>query len=58
MSQTAVHHSLSKLIELQGTVSWSEVSHPIQVLVDSGADDNFIDAEFVSQTSISSEPLT
>lgn len=49
--------SSSKRIQLKGTVSFNTMSLPILALVDSGADDNFIDSEFVSQAKIPTELL-
>lgn len=57
MSHTTDASSPSRRLQLKGTVSWSQVSFPLQVLVDSGADDNFIDSGFVSRYNIPSEPL-
>ncbi|KAJ0066591.1 hypothetical protein NL108_015344 [Boleophthalmus pectinirostris] len=47
----------SKRIQLKGTVTWSQTSFPLQALVDSGADDNFIDSAFVSLCNIPIDPL-
>ncbi|XP_028324820.1 uncharacterized protein LOC114476995 [Gouania willdenowi] len=47
----------SRRIQLEGTVSNSKDSFSLLALVDSGADDNFIDNLFVSQCNIPSEPL-
>lgn len=44
-------------LQLIGTVSWSQVSFPLEVFVDSGADDNFIDSCLVSQFNLSTESL-
>ena len=57
MSNTSVVSAPSNRIQLKGTVSWSQVSLPLQVLVDSGADDNFIDSDFVLQSDLPTEPL-
>ena len=57
MSHTSVPSSPPQRLQLRGTVIWAHVSFPLEVLVDSGADDNFIDSCLVSQLSLPSEPL-
>lgn len=57
MSKVLAVSSLSSHIQHNGTVSWSEASHPLMALVDSGADNNFIDSDFVFQSHLPSEPL-
>ena len=42
----------SKRIQVQGMLRWSHDTLPIQVLIDPGADDSFIDYELVSQAYI------
>lgn len=42
----------SKRIQVQGMLRWSHDTLPVQVLIDSGADDSFIDYELVSQANI------
>ena len=37
---------------IKGTVSWDQTSSPLSILVDSGADDNFIDTSFATQVHI------
>ena len=44
--------SRSKRIQVQGMLRWSHDTLPVQVLIDSGADDSFIDYELVSQANI------
>lgn len=55
MSHTPSNPS-SLRIQLRGTVSFSNDSFPLLALVDSGADDNFVDCNFVAQCKIPSEP--
>ena len=57
MSHTPIDPS-SKRIQLRGTISFHAASFPVVALVDSGADDNFIDSQFVAQFNIPSEPLS
>ena len=56
VSHSSVISSPPRLL-LKGTVSWSQVSLPLSVLVNSGADDNFIDSDFITQSNLPSEPL-
>lgn len=51
VSHTPVDPS-TKQILLKGTVSWAKDSFPLVVLVNLGADDNFVDSCFVSQCRI------
>lgn len=51
VSRTSVVSSPSNRIQLKGTVSWSQISLPLQVLVDSGANGNFFDS-FVSHSNL------
>ncbi|XP_055015782.1 uncharacterized protein LOC129410863 [Boleophthalmus pectinirostris] len=44
-------------LQLPSTLCWSRESIPLLALVDSGADDNFIDSNFVSQANIPLDPL-
>lgn len=58
MSQTSsLSCSTPQRLQLQSTLYWSRESLPLVALVDSGADDNFIDANIVSQANIPLEPL-
>ena len=57
VSHTSDTPFLPGRLQLKGTVSWSQVSCPPEVLVDSGADDNFIDSNLASQFHLPSEPL-
>ena len=54
MSRTYLTSTPSKIkrIQVQGILHWSHDTLPIQVLIDSGADGNFIDYELVSQANI------
>ena len=56
MSHSSILLSPPRLL-VKGTVSWSQVSLPLSVLVDSGSDDNFIDSSFIAQSHIPSELL-
>ena len=56
VSHSSIMLSPPRLL-VKGTVSWSQVSLPLSVLVDSGADDNFTDSDFIIQSNIPSEPL-
>lgn len=56
MSHSAVVSSPPCLI-LKGTISWTPSTLPISILVDSGADDNFIDSDFAAQSGIPSQLL-
>ena len=47
----------SKRIYLRGTISLHTTLTPVQALVDSGADENFIDSTFVSKAQIPAIPL-
>ena len=47
-----------KRIQAQGMLRWSHDSLPIQVLIDSGADDNFIDDELAGQANIPTVALS
>ncbi|KAI4805924.1 hypothetical protein KUCAC02_010517 [Chaenocephalus aceratus] len=57
MSHTSINSASSNRIPVKGTISWSQNSVPLQVLIDSGADDNFIDSDFVMQSKLPFEPL-
>lgn len=57
VSHTSVSPALVNRLQLKGTVSCAQVSLPLQVLVDSGADENFIDSDVVFQSNLPSEPL-
>lgn len=56
MSHTPVDPS-SRRILLRGTLSFNSATHPIQALVDSGADESFIDSQFVSLNNIPTEKI-
>lgn len=56
MSHSAVVSSTPRLI-LKGTISWTPSTLPISILVDSGADDNFIESDFAAQSGIPSQLL-
>lgn len=56
MSHTPTDPS-ARRIELKGSVSNLKNNYPLNALVDSGADDNFIDSKFVSQYNIPTETL-
>lgn len=57
MSHTTTATTYPARIQLQGTFSWSLQTLPLQVLIDSGADDNFIDNTTVNQAHIPTLPL-
>ncbi len=52
VSRTSLTPTHSKHIQVQGMLRWSHDTLPIQVLVDSGADESFIDYELVGQANI------
>lgn len=43
MSRTITTSTSNPHIQLRGTLLWPQHSAPLQILVDLGADDNFID---------------
>ena len=51
MSQSSVCSSPPRLV-IKGTISWDLISRPLSILVDSGADDNFIDSSLATQVHI------
>ena len=58
VSQTSsLPTSIPLRLQLHSTLYWSRESLPLMTLVDSGADDNFIDANIVSQANIPLENL-
>lgn len=46
MSQTFTIFSKKRIL-VKGVIHWSQQALPVQVLIDSGADDNFIDIDLV-----------
>lgn len=56
VSHSPIDYS-SKRIQLKGLISFNHTTTPVHSLVDSGADDNFMDSEFASRINIPSEPL-
>lgn len=57
MSRTTTSITSPTRIQLQGVLSWRLQTLPLQVLVDSGSDDSFIDISIVNQTHIPTLPL-
>lgn len=58
VSRTSSPHSpCPDRLQLQSSVLSQCKSIPLMTLVDSGADDNFIDSAFVFQEKIATEPL-
>lgn len=57
MSRTTTTTTSPTHIQLQGVLSWSLQTLPLQVLVDSGSDDNFTDTATVNQAYIPTLPL-
>lgn len=57
MSLSSFCSSPSRLT-IKGTVSWDQSSRSLSILVDSGADDNFIDSSFASQAGIPCQLLS
>ena len=57
MSPTTSSTTPSNWIQMQGMLRFTKNSVPVQVLVDSGADDNFIDSEFCTQANFLTETL-
>lgn len=55
MSQTSTSSTLSNQIQIPCVLHWSQDSLPIQVLIDAGGDDNFIDSDLALKAYI---PIT
>ncbi|KAI3358996.1 hypothetical protein L3Q82_015383 [Scortum barcoo] len=52
-----LHLDTSKQLTVPGILLLRQSSLPLSALIDSGADDNFIDAELASQANLTFEPL-
>ena len=57
MSQTTTKSSSPNRISVPSCLLWGRDSLPIQVLIDSGADDSFIDSDLAKQLDLPLEPL-
>ena len=51
MSHSSIRSSPPRVM-IKGTVSWDQTSRPLSILLDSGADDNFIDTGLATQIHI------
>ena len=51
MSHSSIRSSPPRVM-IKGTVSWDQTSRPLSILLDSGADNNFIDTSFATQIHI------
>ena len=57
MSQTTSLSSSLQHIHFLASLQWSQDTPPVNVLVDSSADDNFVDSELVEDVQIHLETL-
>lgn len=57
MSRTSLASKPTEHVLRRGLLHWSQDSLPVHAFVDSGADGDFIDKDFVSQANISTFPL-
>ena len=58
MNPTSSLSNPQSRMQLEATLCWDQQSLPLCALVDSGADDSFIDSNLAAQAGILSEPLT
>ena len=57
VSQTSLTPRSPSRVTLPASIACSTITLPLQVFVDSGSDDNFIDQDFVAQANLPTEPL-
>lgn len=52
LSQTCIPLDPSKFVQMEGVLQWLHDTLPLQILIDCGADDDFIDANIAAQANI------